>query len=449
MRVLLVSANTVINPYPVYPLGLDYIRRALSGRHEVEILDLNVLAGLEELKRAVTRFAPGLVGLSLRNIDTTDITDPRAFVHQYRQVAAAVRSVSAAPLVLGGSGFTIFPGELMSALEADYGIIGEGERLALLIEALETGGDLSGVPGLVAGNGASPVPRPLNGIGGRGFDAASNHVGFYLQRGGMLNLQSKRGCCFNCIYCTYPHIEGRKLRLLPPEQVARTALALQTAGAKYFFVTDSAFNADYRHSLEVARAFKRCGVGIPWGGFFAPTQPPADYYRTLVEAGLTHVEFGTESLSDPVLAAYQKPFRTREALAAHGAAVGAGCYVAHYLILGGPGENEETLDETFNNIDKLNRTVLFFFLGMRIYPHTDLYERALAEGQIAGPDGLLTPTYYQPAGIRLGRIDERVRAMAAGRSNWIIGAGGEEGARTISTLYDRGFSGPLWEHLVR
>jgi radical SAM superfamily enzyme YgiQ (UPF0313 family) len=449
MRVLLVSPNTVINPYPVYPLGLDYIRQALIDRHEVEILDLNVLGGLDELKAAVKRFRPDLIGLSLRNIDTTDITDPRAFVDLYREVAAAVRSVSSSPLVLGGSGFTIFPRELMAALGADYGIVGEGERLAQLIEGLEFGGDLSRIPGLVIGKGVAPIPGPLSGAGHRGFDTAAGHVAFYLKRGGMLNLQSKRGCCFNCIYCTYPHIEGRKLRLIPPDEVARTALALQAAGAKFFFITDSAFNADYRHSLAVARAFKREGVNIPWGSFFAPTQPPADYFKTLAEAGLTHIEFGTESLSDTVLAAYQKPFRTRQVMASHEAAVAVGCYVAHYLILGGPGEDAGTVDETLNNIDKLNRTVLFFFLGMRIYPHTDLYERALAEGQITRGEDLLSPTYYQPKAIQLDQICERVRERAAGRRNWVIGAGGEEGARIIETLYGRGFTGPLWEHLVR
>ena len=38
---------------------------------------------------------------------------------------------------MGGSGFTLFPEEIMNALDADYGIIGEGERLALLLDALE------------------------------------------------------------------------------------------------------------------------------------------------------------------------------------------------------------------------------------------------------------------------------------------------------------------------
>src|SRR4030042_3371658 len=112
----------------------------------------------------------------------------------------------------------------------------------------------------------------------------------------MLNLQTKRGCSYNCIYCTYPHIEGSDLRPVPAGEVADTALELERAGAKYFFITDSAFNCDYEHSAEVARAFKEKGVSIPWGAFLAPTRPPSDYYRTLCGAGMTHAEFGTEEI---------------------------------------------------------------------------------------------------------------------------------------------------------
>ncbi len=79
-------------------------------------------------------------------------------------------------------------------------------------------------------------------------------------------------------------------------------------GARYLFITDSAFNADEDHSLAVAGAFRRHGLTIPWGAFFAPMRPPEGFYDVLAEAGLTHAEFGTESLCDPQLKRYGKPF---------------------------------------------------------------------------------------------------------------------------------------------
>jgi len=41
MRVLLISANRLQEPYPVYPMGLDYVAGALAGDHEVSAIDLN------------------------------------------------------------------------------------------------------------------------------------------------------------------------------------------------------------------------------------------------------------------------------------------------------------------------------------------------------------------------------------------------------------------------
>ena len=104
-------------------------------------------------------------------------------------------------------------------------------------------------------------------------------VAFYAQQhGGMLNLQTKRGCSFRCVYCPYPHIEGRSHRLIPPESVAQTALELEAAGARYIFITDSAFNSHPSHSRAVARAFKTSRLRIPWGAFFAPLAPESGYF---------------------------------------------------------------------------------------------------------------------------------------------------------------------------
>jgi radical SAM superfamily enzyme YgiQ (UPF0313 family) len=264
-----------------------------------------------------------------------------------------------------------------------------------------------------------------------------------------MNLQTKRGCTFNCVYCTYPHIEGAELRPIPADEVAETACGLERAGAKYIFITDSVLNTSFEHSLEVARAFARKGLGLPWGAFFAPTRPPADYYREMKSAGLTHVEFGTESLSGPVLKAYRKPFPRDDVFAAHRAAIGAGLHVAHYLLLGGPGEDRGTLAETLDAAEQLEKTAVFFFCGMRIYPHTRLYDIALAEGQISETDDLVEPVFYHSPGISTGEIVSTVEERAHGRDNWVIGSGGAAIERVVARLHRHGHTGPLWEHLVR
>jgi radical SAM superfamily enzyme YgiQ (UPF0313 family) len=265
----------------------------------------------------------------------------------------------------------------------------------------------------------------------------------------MLNLQTKRGCPFKCSYCTYPHIEGGRMRFYEPREIARNARELQDAGAKYIFITDSAFNASYDHSSQVATAFIKAGVSIPWGGFFVPTVPPADYFKRMADAGLTHVEFGTESLSDTVLANLRKPFSSGDVFTAHKQALDAGSHIAHYFLLGGPGENKETLQRTLTGIDNLEKAVFFFFCGIRIYPHTTLYEVALREDQIAAGENILPPVFYRSGGITVEEIMKMVESHANGRLNWLIGAGEAKATRILPKLYRRGFTGPLWEYLIQ
>ena len=448
MNILLISPNTLTSPYPVYPLGLDYVAGSVGQEHAVRIADLNLLdlAGLEQL---LAEFAPALIGIACRNIDTTDGRDPQFLLDGSRQLIAWLREHTRAIIVCGGSGFTIMPAAILALLGADYGLIGEGERFGLLVAALAEGRDPGEIPGVLRAGQAALTPPPWQGPRQRRFAAESGHHRFYLERGGMLNLQSKRGCAFRCLYCPYPRIEGAAHRLYPPEAVAREALLLRDAGARYLFVTDSAFNSDVSHSLAVAQAMQKAGLGIPWGAFFAPVRLPADYFAVMAEAGCRHVEFGTESLAGSMLKSYRKPFRVEDVLAAHQQARAARLHVAHYLLFGGPGESTATVAETLDRIEQLPRAVFFFFVGIRIYPGTGLHETAVAEGRIDREADLLRPVFYQPEAIALGEIEAMVSERAAGRDNWVVGAGGDAAAGMVSHLHRRGLTGPLWEHLAR
>ncbi len=453
MKVLLISANTVTAPYSVYPLGLDYVAGAIRADHTVEILDMNSLSADSALEDRITAFGPDIVGIGLRNIDNTDAVNPMGFMDRYHSLMQRVRRTCSVPVVLGGCGFTVFPRECMARLQADYGIVGEGERLKQLLDALEQGIDPQSIEGVITRNGSAftgkATPAPWSGPVLRHFDAGRVHPAYYLKHGGMLNLQSKRGCPFRCIYCTYPRIEGRRMRCAAPQEIAQTGVQLQQAGARYFFITDSAFNADIEHSLAVARALRKAGVTIPWGAFFAPTPLPADYFRVMSDCGLQHVEFGTESLSQPVLAAYRKPFRPQDVLRAHEAAVAAGLHVAHYFLFGGPGETDRTMAETFGAMEDLRACVFFIFCGMRIYPGTALHETAVRQGKSpAAACDLVEPVFYRPDSMDLPQMERRVQAAARGRIHWVVGGGGQETAGILARMYQRGYSGPLWEMLI-
>ncbi len=448
MRVLLVAVNRCRVPFPVYPIALDYLVGVLREEHDVDTIDLAVADGPDALRERLGAFHPDIVGISIRNIDNTDVTGAQGFIEDIREAVQVTREHSSAKVILGGAGFSIFPDELMRRLGADFGIIGEGERLASLLRALEQGSSVGDIEGVAIPSQNKERPRPLEQIFCRAIPR-EDQASPYVRAGGMMNLQTKRGCPFDCIYCTYPAIEGRKLRLFSPEAVAQEAAALKSLGAKFLFITDSVFNAAPRHNLEVASALRRADVGLPWGAFFSPLRPEKGYYESLVKAGLTHVEFGTESVSAAILAKYRKPFDVDDVTYAHEAAKRAGIHVAHYMMLGGPGETRETVEETLRGCEGLAGAAIFFFCGVRIYPQTALYELAVGEGQVASDTDLLEPVFYCSKDIAVEEILTLVRERSETHPGWVVGSGGEQTSKIIARLHARGRCGPLWENMVR
>jgi radical SAM superfamily enzyme YgiQ (UPF0313 family) len=153
MNILLIAANRLASPYPVYPLGLDYIAGAVADKHQVRICDL-LAAGRDELAAILQEFVPDVIGISCRNIDNTDYAAPVSFLAEYKELVAWLRGSSPAlgtraPIVLGGCGFTIMPEAFLCETGADFGIVGEGERFALFLDALASGRDPAACEGVI------------------------------------------------------------------------------------------------------------------------------------------------------------------------------------------------------------------------------------------------------------------------------------------------------------
>ena len=446
--ILLISANAYTNPYPVYPLGISYLLTYLKKRlrdHSFQFFDFNRQT-LSDLTGILTTSEFGIVGISLRNIDDNNIYEKNSFVAWYKQIIDVVRNNSSATLVIGGPGFSIFPELLFNTLQPDFGIKGEGEEpLLQLIGCIDNDTDFKHIEGLVyrsPGNGivVNPRTRFLNSLE-LSFD--KDLVDFYWSKSGMLNIQTKRGCPYNCIFCSYPVIEGRRIRTLDSDLIVNTLKDLYfNLGVTYVFFTDSVFNISNEYNTELAKKIIESGVKIDWGAYFSPHNITRDDLVLFKKAGLSHIEFGTESFSDQQLINYRKHFKFEEVLEISKISSDLGIFFAHFLILGGYGETDQTLDETFENSRKIPRSVYFPYIGMRIYPGTELFDIAVAEGRIKGINDLLDPVYYISKSVNIDTIKER--ALATGKK-WIFPDFDDQGM--MDKFRARKIRGPLWEFL--
>jgi radical SAM superfamily enzyme YgiQ (UPF0313 family) len=263
----------------------------------------------------------------------------------------------------------------------------------------------------------------------------------------MLNVQTQRGCPFKCCYCTYPLIEGKQNRRRPAEMVAAEFELLQRQGARYVFIVDSVFNSSARHVTEVCEALLRRGVKLAWGCFLRPQGLTADLLDLMSRAGLAHIEFGSDSFSDTVLAAYEKDFTFAEIVRASELARARDIEHCYYLIAGGPGETENTIREGFRNAEQLKSAIILAVVGMRIYPGTRLFERAMAEGCIDRDANLLTPAYYIAPGLTEQGVFAMLQEFAHRSPNWIVGDPTPVYLKLSQRLRQRGVVGPLWSYL--
>lgn len=450
-RVLLISANRCTAPDPVFPLGLAHLGAALRrAGHPVRWLD--ALSGSAPLEEALAEFKPGLAGISLRNIDDVLIRKRETYFQDLPGLCARIRERARCPVVLGGSGFSIFPRELFELAGADYGICGAGETaLVELAQALEAGTDPAGIPGLVHRRDGkviqnAPAPATPNTPLAEG-DCPADIARFYLQRGGMLNVQTQRGCSFHCCYCTYPVIEGRAHLRRPPDEVAEEFALAARQGAKYLFIVDSVFNSSARHVHDICEAILRHGVKISWGCFLRPQGLTPELMKLMARAGLVHIEFGSDSFSDEVLAAYHKGFTFEDVRRSSEMARHEHIDYCHFLICGGPGETMATLGQSHARSQSLPGAVMMAVAGMRIYPHTRLFEQAVAEGRIGRETNLLTPAYYLSPALSVEQVFAELQRFAAESPNWIVGDPSPAYASLVDRLRQRGVAGPLWSYL--
>jgi radical SAM superfamily enzyme YgiQ (UPF0313 family) len=296
-RVFCLSSNVTTEPYPVYPLGMAVIAGALARcGHEVRQFDFLAAGKSEEaLLSAVRVFAPDCICLSLRNIDNVDSFSAESawYVGQAKRLVELLRTVSAAPVIVGGPGFSILPEEILVISRRSRRSAKE-RGVCNIVAALAAG---EAVPALQTGR--APLP---------GADQGSplltrELVDFYVGQTGMVNLQTKRGCPHDCVYCTYPSLEGRHFR---PRAAGIVVDDIERIGRDFgvsgFFFTDSVFNDPRGEYLELAEEILRRNLKISFCAFFRPQGIGRPELALLKRAGLHAAELGTDAASNVTLA---------------------------------------------------------------------------------------------------------------------------------------------------
>jgi len=408
---------------PTLPLGLACVATATrKAGHDVAMADLMVEKDTRSvLKGAIEGFRPEIIGISVRNIDDQNMENPRFLLDPVKEIVSGCRSLSEATIVLGGAGYSIFPESALSFLGADMGIQGEGEVVFPdLIERLEQGAGLSGLPGLyLSGHGLQckrmfvknldTLPLPETDL----LSLPSQKEELWMP------VQTGRGCPLSCSYCSTGTIEGRVLRRHSPEAIVQWIARWREAGVHQFYFVDNTFNLPPSHAKEICRKLIDHGLKTRWWSILYPKHVDKELVGLMARAGCEQVSMGFESGSERILKNMNKRFTLKEVRQISEMLSEHGIRRMGFLLLGSPGETRRSVEESLVFADSLKLDTLKITTGVRIYPHTSLAKKAIDDGVISSHDDLLLPRFYLAKGLE-NWLPETLKNWATTRPHWRI-----------------------------
>ena len=434
-RVLLVSTNRERQPYPVVPNGLACIASALDDAgHTVSFLDLCFAADpVASARRAAIEFRPDVIGVSVRNIDNSDAIALRHYTPEAREVLHSLRRASPeAKVIAGGAAFGVAPEALFRDLGVDYAVAGDGERASVaLVHALSSGRPVEALPGLVRDrNGTVAFTPPGEDADLDSLPRPSLHrwvdLARYQRHGATIPIQTKRGCVYKCIYCTYRNVEGWGYRTRDPEMVADEIEELKIkAGVSHFDFVDSTFNSPPGHAIQVCEAIARRKLGVHLDTTnFTPATASPELLGAMRAAGFRSLGITAESASDTVLETLEKGFNAAKVREVAERVEKFGIKALWIFLVGGPGETTKSIEETLEFAAwRLRRgDAVYLTVGLRIYPGTTLHRIAIAEGVVPATSTLLDPTFYFSSAINFDSTVERLRKFAAEHPRFMFSA---------------------------
>ncbi|MFW9822952.1 MAG: B12-binding domain-containing radical SAM protein [Candidatus Thorarchaeota archaeon] len=447
MRALIISGSREIVHVMVPPIGEAYLAAYLINQgHEVILLDLTLSNDYkQDLTKAIDNFNPEVIGLSIRNVDSTTYPGNLFFYLPVKNVVQYIKELVEPdiPLVLGGAGFSIFSEEILKDLSHNLGVVGDGEyvfaeilkkiknkedprKISKGICYLDKNGEYHQKPPWRVGN-LDELPFPIREL----MDNDAYLIDPLNKTGPVWgNIQTKRGCPMNCIYCSYRYIEGSNVRYRSPESIAEELdLIVNNYGLKNVFIVDSIFNLDYNHLKETCQEIINHNIDANWGANYVPSMQFLDLMPLMKESGAVHFATGIESLSEEMLNNMNKNRSPDEAILTSKRCIDLKIEQLIHMIVGGPGETLETVQASLNRLETIDSYKgnlwqgdgdVIVFIGMRIYPHTPLQQIAEDEGIIKKGENLLKPKFYISPKIKDVDLYQIVREYGVANPRWMM-----------------------------
>jgi radical SAM superfamily enzyme YgiQ (UPF0313 family) len=389
-------------PHP--PLESLYLAALLEPRYDVGLLDgMTHIGQVEQIGRFIDRagMSDGQLADGIRAFKPDVVCLSSMWVNQkssLERTADLVKSVSSDIVTIAGGLLpSSLPQEISARPSIDYVIAGEGEvALPHLLQGL-AGGKVEPLSGIHSRCVEAPPERSaamapsLDALPSPAYhlvdfnEYRSPFEGGQVKNFPYIGVLPTRGCTYACSFCSLPNVTARTFRRLSVERViADMELLKGQYGIKEFHFYDANLLNDPAYAKDLFRAMIAARIQVPWlsEAGLAIWELNREILDLAVESGMYRLDLPIESGSKKV----RKEIMNKDLFDRDGVASvirmarAAGIErIQGYVMLGNPGEDRKTMQET---LDTLNRLDLDY-KGVRFaqpFPNTKFYDTCLENG---------------------------------------------------------------------
>ncbi|MFI6692967.1 radical SAM protein [Streptomyces sp. NPDC050433] len=245
---------------------------------------------------------------------------------------------------------------------------GEDTLAAVLAALRDKGGDLSRTPNLIYRDPAAPDGPMLhtlttvenNDLDENAVDWSYFDPSYYAPTAYM---RTSRSCSFGCAFCNYPALAG-PLNLSDLSTIEKELRYLCDHGVRNLIFVDDTFNVPLPRFKKICRMMIENKFDLKWISFFRCSNADDEAFDLMAEAGCTAVFLGIESGDQRILKNMTKFAKTDRYEYGIRELTRRGIATLASIIVGFPGETEESVK---NTVAFLNRTQPTFYNVMLYY----------------------------------------------------------------------------------
>ncbi len=154
---------------------------------------------------------------------------------------------------------------------------------------------------------------------------------------------STSGCNYRCRFCSSSNINFRPRDI---SNLIEEIKAVRNLGIKEIHFSDFTFTSDRRHCLQVCAAILRENLEISWDCLTRVDCFDDQLARIMKKAGCHTIQFGVESKNEGVLKSLRKPLDNETVKRAFSICRNQGIATIGFFIIGLPGEDEQSTNQT-------------------------------------------------------------------------------------------------------